>query len=104
MSLFIALAGVIVLWAFGIRLGHMKLLFSEPMELSVDEKAEVHGWLRENAICLDTLEARSGFDDMQSIKAMIGDARIVSLGEAAHLNRDFSRAKHRMVEFLVNEI
>jgi len=97
----------IALWLFGFRVGHLrilKLLFSKPMELSAEEKSEVHGWLQENAICLKTLEAGSGFDDMQRLKAMIGDARIVSLGEAAHLNRDFSRAKHRMVEFLVNEM
>jgi len=94
----------IVLWLCGFRLGHLKLIFSEPMELSVEEKAELHGWLQENAIVLNTIEAGSGFDDMVPLKAMIGDARIVSLGEASHLNRDFTRAKHRMVEFLVNEM
>lgn len=41
---------------------------------------------------------------MQPLKGMIGDARIVALGEAAHMNRDFYRVKHRMVEFLVNEM
>jgi len=94
----------IVLWSYGWRVGHLKVLFFEPIELSAEEKAEVYEWLKENAISLDTLEAGSGFDDMEPLKAMIGDARIVSLGEAAHLNRDFSRAKHRMVEFLVNEM
>ena len=97
----------IVLWLCGWRIEHLrslKVVFSEPIELSAEEKVEVHGWLRENAIALNTIEAGSGFDDMLPLKAMIGDARIVSLGEAAHLNRDFSRAKHRMVEFLVNEM
>ena len=88
----------IVLWSYGWRVGHLKLLFFEPMELSAEEKAQVYGWLKENAIALDTIEAGSGFDDMEPLKAMIGDARIVSLGEAAHLNRDFSRAKHTLQE------
>jgi erythromycin esterase len=41
---------------------------------------------------------------MQPLKAVVGNARIVALGEAAHCNGSFSRAKHRMVEFLVNEM
>ena len=39
-----------VMWAFGIRFEHLKILkliFSEPMELSAKEKAEVHDWLQQ---------------------------------------------------------
>jgi erythromycin esterase len=95
------------MWAVGIRLRHLnilKLIFSEPMELSAEEKVEVHEWLQKNAINLTTIEAGSGFDDMMPLKAMIGDARIVSLGENAHLNGNFYKIKHRMVEFLVTEM
>jgi erythromycin esterase len=70
----------------------------------VEETAELYKWLREKSVHLKTVAAGSGFDDMQPLKTMIGDARIVALGEAAHLNRDFYRVKHRMVEFLVNEM
>ncbi len=97
----------ILLWLSGVRLAHARFLisyFSEPADLSADETDELHTWLRDNAVHLNSVEAGSGFDDMQPLKAIIGDARIVSLGEAAHLNRDFSRVKHRMVEFLVNEM
>ena len=98
---------VTVMWASGIRLRHLnilKLIFSKPMELSVAEKAEVHDWLQKNTIHLNTIEAGSGFEDMMPLKDMIGDARIVSLGEHAHLNGSFYKVKHRMVEFLVNEM
>jgi erythromycin esterase len=78
--------------------------FFEPPELSAEETAELHKWLRDKSVHLKTIAAGSGFDDMQPLKAIIGDARIVSLGEDAHHNRSFSRAKHRMVEFLVNEM
>ena len=96
-----------IFWLLGVRIEHVRALiqsFSGPRELSAQETAELHTWLRENAVHLNTVEAGSGFDDMHPLKAVIGDARIVSLGEAAHLNRTFSRAKHRMVEFLVNEM
>jgi hypothetical protein len=96
-----------VLWLVGVRIGHVRFLilqFSSPPTLSTEETAELHTWLREDAVHLKTVAAGSGFDDMQPLKAMIGDIRVVALGEAAHLNRDFYRVKHRMVEFLVDEM
>ena len=98
---------MMVAWAFGIRFKHLKtlnLFFSEPMKLSAQEKAQVHEWLQKNTINLKTIEAGSGFEDMMLLKAMIGDARIVSLGESSHLNGSFYKVKHRMVEFLVTEM
>ncbi|HCO93291.1 MAG TPA: hypothetical protein DIU00_04955 [Phycisphaerales bacterium] len=94
-------------WLLGMRTERVKFFirtFSKPPMLSAEETAELHKWLREKSVHLKTVAADSGFNDMQPLKAIIGDARIVSLGEAAHLNRDFSRVKHRMVEFLVNEM
>ena len=98
---------VAVMWASGIRLRHLKtlrLIFAKPMQLSAAEKAEVHDWLQKNTINLNTVEAGSGFNDMMPLKAMIGDARIVSLGENKHLNGSFYKVKHRMIEFLVSEM
>jgi len=103
----IAILIVAVMWAFGIRFEHLKtlkLIFCEPMELSVQEKTEVNEWLQKNTINLKTIEAGSGFDDMMPLKAMIADARIVSLGEYSHLNGSFYKVKHRMVEFLVTKM
>ena len=98
---------LIIFWFLGVRIEYVRSLiqsFSGSPELSAEETAELHTWLKENAIHLNTIEAGSGFDDMQPLKAVVGEARIVSLGEAAHVNRSFSQAKHRMVEFLVNEM
>ena len=60
-------------------------------------------WLAANAIRLNTVEAGHGFVDMQPLKKIIGDARIVSLGEATHGSREFFQLKHRMLEFLATE-
>ena len=60
-------------------------------------------WLAANAVRLNTVEARNGFVDMQPLKKMIGNARIVSLGEATHGSREFFQLKHRMLEFLATE-
>jgi erythromycin esterase len=109
-SLFVGLIFMLILlcmWHYGLHMKHVRglaLLLSGPQKLSAEQKAELHAWLKENAIPLNSVEAGSGFEDMQPLKAMIGDARIVALGEASHLNGDFYKVKHRMVEFLVNEM
>lgn len=61
-------------------------------------------WLRDHALRLTTVEAGHGFDDLAPLKAMIGDARIVALGEGTHGTREFFQAKHRLLEFLVEEM
>jgi erythromycin esterase len=64
----------------------------------------VKSWLSANAIRLTTVEAGHGFADMQPLKKIVGEARVVSLGEATHGTREFFQLKHRMLEFLVNEM
>src|SRR6478735_1595073 len=61
-------------------------------------------WIRANAIRLSTTEAGHGFADMQALKPVIGNARIVSLGEATHGSREFFQLKHRMLEFLATDM
>lgn len=61
-------------------------------------------WIAAHAIRLKTPEAGQGFDDMKPLKKIIGNARIVSLGEATHGTREFFQLKHRMLEFLASEM
>ncbi|HYG64532.1 MAG TPA: erythromycin esterase family protein, partial [Thermoanaerobaculia bacterium] len=61
-------------------------------------------WLRGNALPLATAAAGNGFADLQPLRQAFGDARIVSLGEATHGTREFFLMKHRLLEFLVEEM
>lgn len=70
----------------------------------VPAPAAVVDWLKQNAVALKTVEAGSGLADMAPIKAMVGKARVVSLGEATHGSREFFQLKHRMLELLVTEM
>jgi erythromycin esterase len=63
--------------------------------------AEARRWIAAHAIPLQTVEAGHGFDDMEPLRKVVGDARLVALGEATHGTRDFFQFKHRMLEFLV---
>ncbi|HYH08992.1 MAG TPA: erythromycin esterase family protein [Thermoanaerobaculia bacterium] len=61
-------------------------------------------WLVLNSIPFTTTEARSGLADLEPLRRLVGNARIVSLGEATHGSRDFFTMKHRILEFLVEEM
>jgi erythromycin esterase len=60
--------------------------------------------VRRAAIPLTTAVAGNGFADLQPLRNVIGDARIVALGEGTHGTREFFQMKHRLVEFLATEM
>lgn len=68
------------------------------VELTAEE------WIAAKAVPFDTTEARSGLADLEPLRHIVGDARIVSLGEATHGSREFFTMKHRVLEYLVEEM
>jgi erythromycin esterase len=66
--------------------------------------SDVLEWIRAAAIPLASAEPRHGHRDLEPLRAIIGDARIVSLGEATHGTREFFTLKHRLIEFCVAEL
>ena len=68
-----------------------------------DEQA-VLSWIKQNAIPIRHIEAGNGFADLQPLKEILKDVKIVGLGEARHGTREFFQFKHRFYEFLVKEM
>lgn len=64
----------------------------------------VVAWLKQKAIPLTSVEAGHGFEDMEPLRAVVGEARVVALGEATRGTREFFQLKHRMLEFLVEKL
>ena len=58
-------------------------------------------WLRAHAIPLATTDPTAPLDDLLRLGALIGDARVVALGEGTHGTADFFRMKLRLVRYLV---
>ncbi len=69
-----------------------------------DPTVEQIAWVRDNAIPFVTPDAGSGFTDLEPLEEIIGDAGIVALGEGTHGTSEFFRMKHRLVEFLAEEM
>jgi erythromycin esterase len=59
--------------------------------------------LRVHAVPFRTVLAGNGFDDLAELDRLVGDARIVALGEASHGTAEFFQMKHRLVEYLVKK-
>ena len=65
--------------------------------------ADAVAWLRRVAVPLAGAAPGRGLDDLAPVGAMIGDARLVGLGEGTHGTREHFQLKHRLVEYLVRE-
>lgn len=76
----------------------------EPRPTPRDTSTAVVAWIRQHAIPLRSIDPGPGFADLQPLKRVLQDARVVGLGESSHGAREFYRAKHRIVEFLVKEM
>jgi erythromycin esterase len=69
--------------------------------LAAQERAAVLAELRARAVAIASVEAGSGSADLDAIGSMIGDARIVALGEATHGTAEIFKMKRRLVQYLV---
>ncbi len=52
-------------------------------------------WLRANA---------HGLDDLEPLRDVVGDARVVAIGESTHRVHEFYAIRHRLTRFLVREM
>lgn len=61
-------------------------------------------WLKENVIQFNTAEPIEDDEDLIKLKSIIGNARIVSLGEGTHGTSEFFKMKHRITKFLAEKM
>lgn len=71
------------------------------LELQEKERQRAVAWLQKRASPLKTIEPGQDFEDLQPFADLVGNARVVSLGEATHGTHEFFRLRHRLFEFLV---
>jgi erythromycin esterase-like protein len=64
------------------------------------DTASVVSWLRENAVPLDGSDPEAPFDDLERLAPMLGDARVIALGEGTHGTHEFLELRHRFAAWL----
>ncbi|MEV0195222.1 erythromycin esterase family protein [Nonomuraea sp. NPDC050691] len=60
----------------------------------------VTDWFARHAVPLTTLDPDAPLDDLEPLRGIIGDARVVAVGENAHFIHEFSLARQRILRFL----
>lgn len=58
-------------------------------------------WYRARAKVLRTLDDKASLDDLEPLRDIIGEARVVAIGEGAHFVSEFASARIRLLRFLV---
>ena len=65
---------------------------------------EVTAWIEGNVVPFDGAHLSLPHDDLAFLPDVVGDARLVALGENTHGTRDFFEMKARVLRFLVEEM
>lgn len=61
-------------------------------------------WIKEHAVVLDMSRSANDFGDLAPLRGIVGDSRIVALGEASHGDGSTFAVKERMIRFLHQEM
>ncbi|MGW6207640.1 erythromycin esterase family protein [Streptomyces sp. NPDC055089] len=58
-------------------------------------------WLRAHALPLTHLDPEAPLDDLEPLRGVIGDARVVAIGEHSHFIDEFALLRRRILRFLI---
>ena len=78
--------------------------YKKKLEKEAADKVLFTKWLSTNSHQLTTCDAGNGYTDLQPFKQILKGVSVVGLGESSHGTSEFFRMKHRLLEFLVNEM
>jgi len=74
----------------------------EPKAIRITD--EQMTWLKSNINVFDTSDPKHDNSDLSFLKQIVGDAKIVSLGEGTHGTSEFFKMKHRITKYLAEEM
>ncbi|MCK5003998.1 MAG: erythromycin esterase family protein [Candidatus Aminicenantes bacterium] len=61
-------------------------------------------WIKDNSFSIDSVTDESSFEDIQFLKSIIQNRRLVQLGESSHGVMEFNQIKVRLIKFLHEEM
>jgi len=67
------------------------------------DRAAFLGWARQSLTPLATVAADTHWKDLEALGAMIGDARVVALGEGDHFGAEPMLFRNRLLQYLVEQ-
>ena len=70
----------------------------------IAQTGAVIDWIQDQAFPILSVEPTDDMSDLEPLREIVGDARIVGLGEQTHGTHEFVTMKHRIIRFLVEEM
>ena len=67
-------------------------------------RPDTRDWIVANSFAFSSDDPSAPQSELEPLRAKIGSATMVGLGEGTHGTREFQRMKHRIVKFLVSEM
>jgi len=66
---------------------------------------DITAWLRDNVDLLRTIDPdAANYDELEPLRRIVGDARVVAVGESTHRVHEFYQFRHLVTRFLVEEM
>jgi len=91
-----------------LMIGLVALMFQVGCESRIDTETKTYDsfeqWAKEQAVPVKTTEPGKGFEDLSVLKDIAGSAKVVAIGENIHMAHEFIQARHRLIEFFVEEM
>lgn len=84
--------------------GHVRAEMQEGPDCAAAAPPLVVEWICRNAIPVATTRAGAATLDLRPLRRIIGNARVVGLGESVHGVQEFFEVRHRLLRFLVEEM
>jgi len=76
----------------------------DPARAAAGADPDISGWVRTHLHAVDRVTADGDFRDLEPLRAIIGDARIVSFGEGMHGAAEPLEFRNRLFRFLVERM
>ncbi|MCK5820355.1 MAG: hypothetical protein KAH17_00650, partial [Bacteroidales bacterium] len=65
------------------------------------EKDPIVSWMMNNSYPIETLELSEQQADLKQLEQIVGEAKVVCLGESRHDIREQFQLKHRFIKYMV---
>lgn len=70
------------------------------MSVNTSSSVVPTAWMRAHTSTLTTIDPAASLDDLEPLRQIVGDARVVAIGESAHFVEEFSTVRQRVLRFL----
>ncbi|MCP5500202.1 MAG: erythromycin esterase family protein [Leptospiraceae bacterium] len=66
-------------------------------------KINLADWIKNHFIHLNSVSQNNNFDDLIQLRDIIGNAKVIALGENSHFIKEFCELRHRIIRFLIEQ-